>query len=71
MPKNRKVVKHDGVSTVQNVPSKLMIGTRKSGTSASLMSNERLNNVLKDKNLKSDWDNALTVLKQRGVKVSA
>jgi len=69
MPKNRKVVKHDGISTIQNVASKLMIGTRKSGSSASLMSNNRLNEVLGDKNLKSDWDNARTVLNSR--KVSA
>jgi len=67
MPKNRKIVKHDGVSTAQNVPSKLMIGTRKNGTSATLMSNDRLNEVLGDKNLKSDWDNARTVLNSRKV----
>ena len=42
MPKNRKVVKHDGVSTVQNVPSKNHIGTRKSGKAASLMSRSEL-----------------------------
>ena len=69
MPKNRKVVKHDGVSTIQNVASKLMIGTRKSGTSASLMSTERLLKVLEDNNLKRYWNNARTVLMKR--KVSA
>ena len=65
MPKNRKTIKHDGVITKINVASKLRIGTRKSGTCASLMSTKRLNAVLEDKNLKSDWDNALTVLNRR------
>jgi len=67
MPKNRKVIKHDGISTAHNVASKLRIGTRKSGSSASLMSNKRLLEVLDDANLNSDWDNARAVLKERKV----
>lgn len=69
MPKNRKVTKHDGVASVQQVASKLTIGTRKSGTSATLMSNERLLKVLEDSNMKRYHDNARKVLRLR--KVSA
>ena len=68
MPKNRKVSKVDGKTTVINTPSKLMIGTRKAGTSAFLMSNKKLLEVLTDSNKKRYIDNARAVLLMRGVK---
>ena len=69
MPKNRKTVKLDGVIKHLNVPSKLRIGTRKAGTSASLMSNSTLQDVLTDKGKKRYWNNAQSVLISRGFTV--
>jgi len=71
MPKNRKVIKVDGATKVIKVPNKLCIGTRKSGTSATLMSTERLIEVAKNKSQKRYWDNAIHVLRQRGILVPA
>ncbi len=67
MPKNRKVVKVDGATKVIKVPAKLRIGTRKSGTSASMMSTKRLMEVLEDKNLKRYHNNAQSVINSRKV----
>ena len=49
MPKNRKVVKVDGASKTINVPTKNMIGTRKAGTAATLMSVDALMKVASEK----------------------
>jgi len=67
MPKNRKSIKANGIISTINVASKLMIGSRKSGTSAMLMSNKRLLEVLDDESSKRYWDNARTVLNSRPV----
>jgi len=69
MPKNRKTTKVDGAIKVSNVPNKLRIGTRSSGTSATLMSTKKLQDVITDTNYKRYWNNAITVLNRRGVTV--
>lgn len=67
MPKNRKVVKLDGVNKKLKVPAKKRIGSRSSGTSANLMSNKQLLDVLTDVNKSRYREQALTVLRKRNV----
>ncbi len=69
MPKNRNVVKKDGVVHKYKVASKMRIGTRKSGKSANLMSNEDLMSVLSSKDMARHHGKARTVLFNRGVRV--
>ncbi len=69
MPKNRNVVKKDGLIRKYNVASKLRIGTRKSGTAAHLMSTEALQAVLNSNDKKRYHTKARTVLAARGVTV--
>lgn len=69
MPKNRKVIKNGNTVTVLSVPSKLRIGTRKSGTSALLMTTEALKDVLTKKDNSRYHNKARTVLAMRGVTV--
>jgi hypothetical protein len=57
MPKSVKKVKDGNIWRREVVATKFRIGTRKSGKSAHLMSNEDLEAVLADKN-KSKWHNS-------------
>lgn len=65
MPKNKLVTKRDGILIKTSVPSKLRIGSRKSGRSAHVMSNAALQTI---KPKSKDYQNAQTVLKLRGIK---
>lgn len=67
MPKNRNVVKKDGVTHRYNVASKFRIGNRKTGKAANTMSNEALQAVLDSKGKARYHANARTVLATRGV----
>ncbi len=68
MPKNRKRTKIDNRFVISKNPTKLKIGTRKSGSSANLMSSAALLGVLEDSS-KTKWHNsARSVLRNRGVK---
>ncbi len=68
MPKNRKRIKIDNRFVISKNPTKHRIGTRKSGSSANLMSSAALLAVLEDKN-KTKWhQHARHVLSSRGVK---
>lgn len=70
MPKTRKRTKIDNRIIVTKIPAKHRIGTRKSGTSANLMSNEALMDVITDPN-KSKWAKiAYDVLRNRGQAVT-
>lgn len=72
MPKNKKTIKsHDGAITVINPPSKLLIGTRKGGISATSMSTAKLQDVLQDKSKKRYWNNARTALRNRGASLES
>jgi len=66
MPKSTKVTKKDGVIYRQKVPTRLRIGTRKSGKSAISMSNDDLRSVLESANQRKWHQNARTVLAARG-----
>jgi len=66
MPKQRKVLKTGNTVNKFNVPSKLRIGTRKSGTSAFLMTTEALKDVLTKKDHGRYHNKARTVLAMRG-----
>ena len=71
MPKNRKASKTASGAIVKNrPPHKFRIGTRKSGTSALVMSSKALLEVLTDSNKKKWRTNAIEVLKMRGIQVS-
>ena len=65
MPKSVRKVKKDGYWTKVIVPTKFRIGTRKAGTSANLMSTEKLEQVLTDNSLSKYHDNARVVLANR------
>lgn len=67
MPKNRKVIKTQTTIKKVNVKNKLRIGTRKTGTTACGMTNQKLREVLKDDNKRKWHQNARVVLKQRGL----
>jgi len=69
MPKNNRLVKLDGLIKKFKVASKLRVGTRRSGKSANLMSNDKLLDVVTSSNHKKDIKNAKTVLTNRGVTV--
>jgi len=70
MPKNRKRTKVDNRIVVTKIPAKHRIGTRKSGISANLMSNDALMDVITDPN-KSKWYHiAQNILANRGHAVS-
>ena len=72
MPKQKKTWKDaSGAIHKQKVCTKFRIGTRKSGKSALLMSDEELLAVLDDKNKKRYHAKALTVLGKRGVYVES
>ena len=62
MPKSRKVTKKDGIVHKQNVATKFLIGNRKTGMSANLMSNSALEAVIADKNRKKFHNKARQVL---------
>lgn len=71
MPKNRTRTKNENGAWVVSRPcSKLRIGTRKSGKSALIMSNDELIAVLDDANKKRYHHKARTVLLNRGVKLN-
>lgn len=65
MPKSRKVTKKDGIIHKQNVATKLLIGNRKTGRSANLMSKAELEAVISDKNRKKFHNKARQVLAKR------
>ena len=67
MPKNRKVVKKDGVIKVINVPAKLRIGTRKAGKSAHSMKTQELFDICNGKGNSRYRNNATAVLYSRGI----
>ena len=69
MPKNRKIIKTPKGITRINEPRKLLIGTRKSGKSAQIMSNDELKAVLNNKNQAKYHNKAATVLQNRGVEI--
>ena len=65
MPKNSKVEKRDGRVIRTRVPHKHRIGSRKSGVSASMMSNDQLYDVLNNVDKKKWHHIAYTVLGNR------
>jgi len=65
MPKSRKVVKKEGRIFKSNVATKFLIGTRKGGVSANLMSNEALQKVLDNKDQAKYHSSARAVLDNR------
>lgn len=65
MPKSVRKVKKDGVWKTIVVPTKFRIGTRKNGTSANLMSNDALMQVLANKDQGKYWKCAKAVLANR------
>lgn len=65
MPKSRKVVKHDGRIFRMKVSTKFLIGNRKTGVSANLMSNSALEAVMVDKNKTKFHNKARQVLATR------
>lgn len=68
MPKNRKIVKADnGAIKRSKVPSKLRVGTRSGGHSATTMSSAALVAVLKDTSKRKYHKNASAVLRKRNV----
>lgn len=70
MPKNVSTTKTASGATVKRRPyHKFRIGTRKSGKSALMMSNDELKDVLNDKNKKRYHSKAAQVLKARGIEV--
>lgn len=71
MPKNRSTKKTKSGLVVAAPAHKFLIGTRKGGKSAHTMSTEALMEVLSNKGQKKFHQKALTVLKCRGVEVTA
>jgi hypothetical protein len=69
MPKNRKVTKVDHRIIRENMPRKMLIGTRKTGVSAFGMTIEALKAVLGRVDQKRYHNKARAVLASRGVTV--
>ncbi len=70
MPKNIVKVKNSAGAIVKTRPmKKFRIGTRKSGKSALLMSNDELMNVINDNGKKRHRNKAIKVLRMRGILV--
>ena len=67
MPKNKKISKINGIVKVSKIARKHRIGTRKSGVSANSMTENKLKDVISNTDITRDRDNAIYVLKQRGI----
>ncbi len=67
MPKNRKIIKKNGIIYKFKVPATLRIGTRKNGISAHRMSTDALKEVMETANKKRWRNNARSVLALRGI----
>ena len=67
MPKNRKVIKNGNAIKKLNDPRKLLVGSRKTGVAATLMTTEALKAARVNNDLSKSRNIIESVLRRRGI----